>query len=53
MINMKNQYERQPAPEEPFAALTGHRVKVEAGGLVATHPADPRGIAVELIRPDH
>lgn len=40
-------------PEEALAALAGHGVEVESGGLVATHATDPRGIPVELLRPDH
>lgn len=40
-------------PEEALAALTGHGIKVKAGGLVATHTTDSRSIAVELVRPDH
>lgn len=40
-------------PEEAFAALTRHGIEVEAGGLVAAHATDPRGIAVELLRSDH
>lgn len=36
-------------PEEAFAALAGHGVKVEACGLVAAHATDPRHVPVELI----
>lgn len=40
-------------PEESFAALTRHGVEVEAGGLIAAHAADPRSVAVELLRSNH
>lgn len=43
----------QYPPEEALAALAGHGVEVEAGGLVAADAADARHVAVELIRPDH
>ncbi len=36
-------------PEEAFAALAGHRIKVKASGFVSTHTTDPRNITVKLI----
>ncbi len=36
-------------PEEALAALAGHGVEVESGGLVSTHSADPRRVTVKLI----
>lgn len=50
-VECKRQEESKP--EESFAAFARHGVEVEAGGLVAAHAADPRGIAVELLRPNH
>lgn len=44
---------RRILPEESLAAFARHGVEVEAGGLVAAHAADPRGVAVELLRSDH
>lgn len=43
----------QHTPEESLAAFTRHSVKVKASGLVTTHAADPRGVAVKLVRSDH
>lgn len=40
-------------PEEALAALAGHGIEMEAGGLVPAHATDPRGVAVKLIRSDH
>lgn len=36
-------------PEEAFAALAGHRIKVKASGFVSTHTTDPWNITVKLI----
>ena len=49
----KNTTRGQRPPEESLAALTRHGVEVEAGGLVAAHATDPRGVAVELLRSDY
>lgn len=48
-----NTTQGQNQPEEPLAAFTCHGIEVEACGLIATDAADPRGIAVELLRSDH
>ena len=36
-------------PEEALAALAGHGIEVESGGLVPAHTADPRHVPVKLI----
>lgn len=38
------------SPEKALAAFAGHGVEVESSGLVSADAADPRGVAVKLIR---
>lgn len=39
----------QYPPEEALAALAGHGIEVESGGLVPAHTADPWHVPVKLI----
>lgn len=49
LFNVQKLLAALDVPEEALAALAGHRIEVEARGLVAAHATYPRHVPVELI----